>query len=61
MGLSAHEFRKLAQSCIEEAEHSNDADGKQMLLDIARLYTQTASHLEARQASSTIQNIPSRL
>jgi hypothetical protein len=55
MGLSANEFRKLAQNCIEEAGHSSDADGKQMLLDIARLYTQTALHLEDRQASSTIQ------
>jgi hypothetical protein len=52
MGLSANEFRKLAHSCIKEAEISNDVDGKQMLLDIARLYTQTALHIEAREARS---------
>jgi len=61
MSLSASEFRKLAQNCIEEAEHNNDTGGRQLLLDIARLYTQTALHLEARQASSTIQTIVSRL
>jgi hypothetical protein len=61
MGLSANEFRKLAQNCMQEAEVSTDADGKQMLLDIARLYTQTALHIEARQASSTVRNIVTRL
>jgi hypothetical protein len=57
MGLSAKEFRKLAQNCIEKAKVSADADGKQMLLDIARLYTQTALHIEARQASATVHEI----
>jgi hypothetical protein len=50
MGLSANEFRKLAFNCIKEAERSNDDDGKQMLLAIARLYTQTALQIESRQA-----------
>jgi hypothetical protein len=61
MGLSANEFRKLAQNCIQEAEVSTDADGKQMLLDIARLYSQTALHIEARQASSTVRKIVTRV
>jgi hypothetical protein len=52
MGLSANEFRKLARNCIKEAELSNDDDSKQMLLDIARLYTQTALHLESEEAPS---------
>jgi hypothetical protein len=56
MGLSANEFRELARSCIKEADCSQDAEGKQMLLDIARLYTQTALHLEAHQTASLIQN-----
>jgi hypothetical protein len=60
MGLSAHEFRKLAHNCIKEAELSQDADGKQMLLDIARLYTQTALHIEAREASSLIRSLLNR-
>ena len=57
MGLSANEFRKLAQNCVQEAEVNTDADGKQMLLDIARLYNQTALHIEARQASTPVQKI----
>lgn len=52
MGLSASEFRKLARNCIKEAELSRDDDGKQMLLDIARLYTQTALHIESREMTS---------
>ena len=52
MGLSANEFRRLAQNCIKEAEFNSDDDGKQMLLDIARLYTQTALHIEALEAPS---------
>ncbi len=51
MGLSASEFRKLARNCIKEAELSRDGDDKQMLLDIARLYTQTALHIESREAA----------
>jgi hypothetical protein len=61
MGLSANEFRKLAQHCVEEAQVSTDADGRQMLLDIARLYTQTALHIEARHASATVRRIVDRL
>ena len=55
MGLSANEFRKLARNCIQEAERSIDDDGKQMLLDIARLYNQTALHIEAGQSRSVTQ------
>jgi hypothetical protein len=61
MGLSANEFRKLAQNCIQEAEANTDADGKQMLLDIARLYNQTALHIETGQASTTGGKIVGRL
>lgn len=49
MGLSAYEFRKLARNCMKEAEYSHDDEGKRMLLDIARLYTQTALQIEARE------------
>jgi len=49
MGLSANEFRRLAVNCAREAELCQDADSKQMLLDIARLYKQTAVHIEARE------------
>jgi hypothetical protein len=42
---------------MQEAEVSTDADGRQMLLDIARLYTQTALHIEARQASATVRKL----
>lgn len=51
MGLSASEFRKLARNCIKEAELSREGDDKQMLLDIARLYTQTALHIESRETT----------
>ena len=54
MGLSANEFRKLARNCIKEAELSKDDDGKQMLLDIARLYNQTASHIETRETRAPL-------
>jgi hypothetical protein len=42
---------------LRKAKFNTDADGKQMLLDIARLYTQTALHIEARQASVTFPKI----
>ena len=48
MGLSAHEFRKLARNCMQEAELSKDDDGKEMLIAIARLYAQTALQIESR-------------
>jgi hypothetical protein len=57
MGLSANEFRALARSCIKEADCSQDTEGKQMLLDIARLYTQTALHLESSRTSSLVQSL----
>jgi hypothetical protein len=60
MGLSANEFRELARACIEEADCSQDADGKQMLLDIARLYTQTALDIEASETSSLVQNLAAK-
>ena len=53
MGLSANEFRHLAQVCFNEAEITSDHDGKQMLLAIARLYNQTAVHIDARELASS--------
>jgi hypothetical protein len=60
MGLSASEFRKLARNCIKEAELSRDGDDKQMLLDIARLYTQTALHIESRETAPPVHRPISR-
>jgi hypothetical protein len=55
MGLPASVYRKLAKNCVKEAELTEDDDGKQMLLDIARLYTQTALQIETREASPVVQ------
>jgi len=52
MGLSANEFRELARACFKEAELTSDYDGKEMLLAIARLYNQTAMHIDARDLQS---------
>ena len=59
MGLPASAYRKLAKNCVKEAELTTDDDGKQMLLDIARLYTQTASQIEAREKSPAHRHPPS--
>jgi hypothetical protein len=50
MGLTATDFRNLARDCIRDAESSIDGERKQTLLDIARLYTQTAMQIDARGA-----------
>lgn len=55
MGLSAMEFRSLARDCMREAEFSRDDERKQTLRDIAKLYNQTASQIEARALCSPIQ------
>jgi hypothetical protein len=48
MGPTATDFRNLARDCIRDAESTIDGERRQTLLDIARLYTQTAAQIEAR-------------
>jgi len=39
---SALDYREMARECLREAEQTRDADRKKVLLQIAKLYTQTA-------------------
>jgi hypothetical protein len=44
--ISASDYLQLAKECIQEAERIQDEDRKKTLLDIAKLYNQTALHME---------------
>jgi hypothetical protein len=39
---SAFDYREMAHECLQEADRTRDADRKKVLLQIAKLYTQTA-------------------
>ncbi len=43
---SAFDYREMAHECLREAEQTQDADRKKVLLQIAKLYTQTALAME---------------
>jgi hypothetical protein len=47
----AFNYREMARECIAEAEGCNDLDRKKHLLEIARLYNQTALAMEAAEAA----------
>jgi hypothetical protein len=49
---SAFDYRKMATECLKHAAASKDAERKQALLDIAKLYTESADSLEARARDS---------
>ena len=43
--ISAFDYLQLAKECIQEAERIKDEDRKETLLDIAKIYNQTALHM----------------
>jgi hypothetical protein len=43
---SAFDYREMARECFQEADRTMDADRKKVLLDMAKLYAQTALSLE---------------
>ena len=46
----AFNYREMARECIAEAEGCNDLDRKKHLLEVAKLYNQTALAMEAEAA-----------
>jgi hypothetical protein len=43
---SAFDYREMAHECLQEASQTKDADRKKVLLEMAKLYTQTALTME---------------
>lgn len=43
---SAFDCREMARECLQEASQTKDADRKKVLLEMAKLYTQSALSME---------------
>jgi len=50
----AFDYREMARECVAEAHSSRDPDRKKALLDIAKLYNETALAMEAAEATPII-------
>jgi len=50
MTLAFH-YREMARECIAEAEAGGDPDRKKALLEVAKLYNQTALAMGAAEAA----------
>ena len=52
---SAFDYRELARECVAEAHSCRDPDRKKALLDIAKLYNETALAMEAADAAPIVE------
>jgi hypothetical protein len=49
---SAFDYHELARECLQEAEGTADPERKKSLIDIAKLYTETALAVDAMKTSA---------